>query len=78
MTTPKTKATKVDTLEAEIAKAAEKLKKLQEKQKEKIKVERERNQKTVMELIKTERLDSVTAEKWKEMMPQIKALLVVE
>jgi hypothetical protein len=60
---------KIKTLDEEIAAQREKLRKLEE---------REKNQKAVMELIKTERLDAVPSELWREAMPKIKALLVVE
>lgn len=69
---------KVRSLDEEIARAAEKLRKLQEQQKEQQKRERERNQKAVLELIKSERLDAVPAEQWKQALPQIKALLITE
>ncbi|ABM44297.1 hypothetical protein N5D77_24500 [Comamonas thiooxydans] len=69
---------KAKSLDDEIAAAAEKLRKLQERQKEQQRKERERNQKAVMELIKTERLDAVPSDLWREAMPKIKALLVVD
>lgn len=69
---------KQQTLEEQIAYQAEKLRKLQDLKKDKDRKERERNQRTVMELIKTERLDVVPADKWKDALPQIKALLVTE
>ncbi|WP_265283482.1 hypothetical protein [Verminephrobacter aporrectodeae] len=69
---------KAKSLGDEIAAAAEKLRKLQERQREQQRKERERNHRAVMELIKTERLDTVPSDLWREMMPKIKALLVVE
>jgi Spy/CpxP family protein refolding chaperone len=50
---------KAKTLDEEIAAQREKLRKLEERQREQQRKERERNQKAVMELIKTERLDAV-------------------
>lgn len=69
---------KPKSLEAEIAAAAEKLRKLQDRQKEQQRKDREKNQKAVLELIKAERLDSVSPELWSKAMPQIKALLLPE
>jgi Spy/CpxP family protein refolding chaperone len=69
---------KIKTLDEEIAAQREKLRKLEERQREQQRKEREKNQKAVMELIKTERLDAVPSELWREAMPKIKALLVVE
>lgn len=69
---------KAKSLDDEIAAAAEKLRKLQERQREQQRKERERNQKAVMEIIKTERLDAVPSEIWRDVMPKIKALLVVD
>jgi nucleosome binding factor SPN SPT16 subunit len=66
------------TLDEEIAAQREKLRKLELKQREQLRKERERNQKSVLELIKTERLDSVPSEVWREAMPKLKALLLVE
>ncbi len=69
---------KAKTLDEEIAAQREKLRKLEERQREQQRKERERNQKAVMELIKTERLDAVPSDLWREAMPKIKALLVVD
>ena len=69
---------KSKTLDEEIAAQREKLRKLEERQREQQRKERERNQKAVMELIKTERLDAVPSDLWREAMPKIKALLVVD
>jgi len=69
---------KTKTLDEEIAAQREKLRKLEERQREQQRKERERNQKAVMELIKTERLDAVPSDLWREAMPKIKALLLVD
>ncbi len=69
---------KVKTLDEEIAAQREKLRKLEERQREQQRREKEKNQKAVMELIKSERLDSIAADLWREAMPKIKALLVVD
>ena len=69
---------KAKTLDEEIAAQREKLRKLEERQREQQRKERERNQKAVMELIKTERLDAVPSDLWREAMPKIKALLIVD
>lgn len=63
------------TIEEEIAQATEKLRHLQQRKKEQIRKDRERNYKMIIDLIKTERLDGVQHEKWKEALPKIKALL---
>lgn len=67
---------KAKTLEDEIAIAREKLKRLEEKQREQQKKWREKNQKAVFELIRSEKLDLVEAEKWKSSLPQIKSILM--
>ena len=67
---------KAKTLEDEIATAREKLKLLEEKQREQQKKWRDKNQKAVLELIRSEKLDLVKLEKWKTMLPQLKALLI--
>lgn len=69
---------KAKTLDEEIAAQRDKLRKLEERQREQQRKERDRNQKAVMELIKAERLDVVPSDLWREAMPKIKALLVVE
>lgn len=69
---------KARTLDEEIAAQRDKLKKLEERQREQQRKEREKNQKAVMELIKSERLDAVPTDLWREAMPKIKALLVVD
>lgn len=69
---------KAKTLDEEIAAQRDKLRKLEERQRDQQRKEREKNQKAVMELIKTERLDAVPSDLWREAMPKIKALLIVE
>lgn len=71
-------ARKARTLDEEIAHQREKLRKLEERQREQQRRERERNQKAVLELIKSERLDTVPAERWGAVMPRLKALLAVD
>ena len=69
---------KAISIEDEIARATEKLRKLQEKQKEMQKRERERCQKAVFDFIKTEKLDSISIDVWTAVLPDIKRLLGVE
>ena len=69
---------KVISIEDEIAKATEKLRKLQEKQKDMQKRERERCQKAVFDFIKTEKLDGISVDVWTAALPDIKRLLGVE
>ncbi len=71
-------ARQVRTLDEEIAHQREKLRKLEERQREQQRREREKNQKAVLELIKAERLDTVPAERWRAVMPKLKALLAVD
>ena len=71
-------ARKARTLDEVIAHQREKLRKLEERQREQQRRERERNQKAVLELIKAERLDTVLAERWRAVMPKLKALLAVD
>jgi len=66
---------KARTIEDEIAAQREKLKRLEEKKKELQRLDRERNQKAVLDLIRAERLDNVPAEKWRQAMPKLKVLL---
>jgi Spy/CpxP family protein refolding chaperone len=68
---------KVRTLDEEIAAQREKLKKLEDKQREIQRKDREKNQKAVLELIKAEKLDTVSADQWRAAMPAIKAALLV-
>lgn len=74
---PASGARKVRTLEEEITAQREKLKKLEERQRDQQRKDRERNTKAVVELIKQEKLDMVTAEQWKDAMPAIKLALKV-
>lgn len=67
---------KAKTLEDEIALAREKLKRLEEKQREQQKKWREKNQKAVFELIRSEKLDLIEVEKWKSALPQLKSILM--
>lgn len=71
-------ARKARTLEEEIARAEAKLRKLQELHREQQRKERERNQKAVLEIIKGERLDLIPADKWRDALPKIRALLIAE
>lgn len=64
-------------LEEKIAAATDNLRKLQDRQKKLNKKEHEKNQKTVIELIKSERLDVVPANHWKKVMPKIRELLLI-
>ena len=68
---------KVRTLDEEIAAQREKLKKLEDKQREIQRKDREKNQKAVLELIKAEKLDTISADQWRAAMPAIKAALLV-
>ena len=69
---------KAISIDDEIARATEKLRKLQEKQKEMQKRERERCQKAVFDFIKTEKLDGISVDVWTAALPDIKRLLGVE
>lgn len=69
---------KARTLEEEIAAQRDKLRKLEERQREQKRKEQERNTKAVLELIRAEKLDAVPAEQWKLAMPAIKAALLVD
>lgn len=73
--TPKS-GRKVRTLEEEIAAQREKLRKLEERQRKQKRKEQERNTKTILELIRNEKLDVLPAEQWKAAMPSIKAALL--
>jgi Spy/CpxP family protein refolding chaperone len=68
-------ARKPRSIEDEIAKTAAKLKKLQDEQRERLRKERERNQKAVLELLRAEGLDEIPAEQWKERLEAVKAAL---
>lgn len=69
---------KARTLEEEIAAQRDKLRKLEERQREQKRKEQERNTKAVLELIRAEKLDAVPAEQWKLAMPAIKSALLVD
>lgn len=62
-------------LEEEIIAQRDKLKKLEDRFREKQRKEREKNQKLVIELIKSEKLDLVLIEKWRSSIPLIKKSL---
>lgn len=66
------------TLDDEIQAAAEKLRKLQERKRESVRKERERNTKAVLDLLRDEKLDQVPAELWQKSLPQLRKLLQVE
>ena len=75
LNTSKPRGRKARSLQEEIAAAAEKLRKLQERQKE---IERKalaRNQKAVSELIAAHRLDGIPVEHWRPAIEEIKASL---
>ena len=69
---------KKKSLEQEIALQREKLKRLEDKQREQQRKWREKNQKSVFELIRSEKLDVIEIEKWQEMLPKLKILLAPE
>ena len=64
------------TIQDEISSTKEKLRKLEDRQKEQVKKERDRNQRAVLDIIKAEKLDVVSPEKWQEAMPKIRAILL--
>ena len=75
LNTSKPRGRKARSLQEEIAAAAEKLRKLQERQKE---IERKalaRNPKAVSELIAAHRLDGIPVEHWRQAIEEIKASL---
>jgi Spy/CpxP family protein refolding chaperone len=72
------KESKPKTIDDEISAQREKLKKLEERKRDQERKEKEKNTKAVAELIKTEKLDSVSSEMWKAAMPAIKAALKME
>ena len=75
LNTSKPRGRKARSLQEEIAAAAEKLRKLQERQKE---IERKalaRNQKAGSELIAAHRLDGIPVEHWRQAIEEIKASL---
>ena len=68
-------ARKPRSIEDEIARAAAKLRKLQDQQREMIRRDRERNHKAVLELLRAEGLDEIPAEQWKERLDAVKVAL---
>ncbi|KWN68343.1 hypothetical protein WM24_09750 [Burkholderia ubonensis] len=65
-------------LDEEIARAAARLKRLQDEQRVQIRKDRERNQKAVLELLRSEGLDEIPAARWKEKIDAIKRALGVK
>ncbi|KWH27655.1 hypothetical protein WL99_20085 [Burkholderia cepacia] len=68
-------ARKPRSLDDEIERTAAKLKRLQEQQRERVRKDRERNQKDVLELLRAEGLDAVPAEQWKARLDAVKVAL---
>lgn len=66
---------KARTLEEEIAAQQEKLRKLQERKRAQEQKERERNEKTVIALLKREGLNTVPAEMWEAALADVKRAL---
>ncbi len=62
-------------LEQEIEAQREKLNKLLSRQREQAQREREKNQRAIVELVKAERLDAISVERWREALPAIKTAL---
>jgi DNA anti-recombination protein RmuC len=62
----------------QIQKLEEKLKKLREEKRKREEATREKNAKAIMALLKAERLDTVSAEKWQSALEQVKAVLGYE
>lgn len=75
MTTPSSAKIPKKTLAQEIEAAAEKLRKLQEKDREQKKREREKNEIAICDLIKVEKLDNFGIDTWRLASPQIRAAL---
>jgi hypothetical protein len=69
---------KKKSLEEEIALQREKLRRLEDKHREHQRKWREKNQKSVLDLIRSEKLDVVDIEKWQEILPNLKTLLSAE
>ena len=69
----KTKTKK--SLEEEIAKASAKLQKLQELQRELLRRDRERNEREIKDIFKTEKLNDFPAEVWRQAAVEIHAVL---
>lgn len=68
-------ARKARTLEQEITLQRDRLRRLEERQREQQRKDREKNQKAVLELIRAERLDAVAATQWRSALPAIRAAL---
>lgn len=66
---------KSKSLEEEIIAQRNKLKKLEDRHKEQQRKEKEKNYKLVLELIKSEKLDLVSVDQWRQSVPEIKKLL---
>ncbi|MDB5770942.1 MAG: hypothetical protein JWM42_1316 [Burkholderia sp.] len=62
----------------QIQKLEEKLKKLKEEKRRREEAAREKNAKSILALLKAERLDTVSAERWQAALEQIKAVLGYE
>ncbi|KWK68740.1 MULTISPECIES: hypothetical protein [Burkholderia] len=58
-----------------IAEAERNLANLRELQKREEKENLEKNRKAILDLFKSERLDAIPVERWKELVPQLKALI---
>lgn len=63
------------TLEDELAAAREKVKRLEEKQRDQQKKWREKNQKSIFDLIRSEKLDMIDIEQWESKIDRIKEVL---
>jgi superfamily I DNA and/or RNA helicase len=59
----------------QIAKLEERLKKLKEEKRKREQATREKNAKAILDLIRTERLDTVDVEKWQQAVQSIKTAL---
>jgi Spy/CpxP family protein refolding chaperone len=69
------KERKPRSIEEAIAEQRDKLKKLEDKQREQIRKEREKTAKAVLELIRAEKLDLIDIEKWNAALPTVKEAL---
>lgn len=58
-----------------IAEAERNLASLREQQKREEKENLEKNRKAILDLFRSERLDAIPVERWKELVPQLKALI---
>lgn len=68
---------KARTLEQEITLQRDRLRRLEERQREQQRKDREKNQKAVLELIHAEKLDAVAAAQWHKALPAIRAALLL-